>query len=170
MRVLTPLLLGALLSVATTPVHAQDPTGGAVRRTVISANPFGLLLDLFNAELEIATTPSVTVGAGGSTFSRSDDRYVNADVFARYYPSGQAFDGWNLGVKLGVTSISPEDDAVKGGTHFGYGFDVNHTWMVGADDRLAISAGFGLKRIVGAPSDFAQYIPTVRVINVGWRF
>jgi hypothetical protein len=157
-------LLVGLLSVSALPAWGQD----AQRGTVVSANPFGLLFDLFNAEVERAVSETATAGVGGSTFSRSGNRYLNADLFARYYVSGSAFEGWNLGVKIGLTSIS--GDGVSGSeTAFGYGFDINRSWLVGATEQLYISTGVGLKRII-AGDRFVEYVPTLRIVNVGWRF
>lgn len=139
-------------------------------RNVISANPLGLLLDLFNAEYERTTSATSTMGIGGSTFSATEDstdntnRYLNLDVFYRYYPSGTPYQGWNFGVKVGVTSISDE------GTYLGYGFDLNRSWLIGPQKRFYVGAGFGLKRLIGAEEKFAQYIPTFRVINIGRAF
>jgi len=157
------LLVGSLMGGAM-PLMAQETS----RKTVVSANPFGLLADFFNAEVERAIKPTTTVGIGGSTFGSDGDRYLNADLFARYYPSGRAFDGWNLGVKAGITTIS-SDGISENETAFGYGFDINRSWLLGPTDQLSISVGFGLKRIVAGDS-YLEYVPTFRIVNVGWRF
>ena len=164
-------LLVALIVLGAVPAHAQDPQP---YKNVISANPFGLLLELFNAEYERVVSESSTIGIGGSTFSIDDDdisgadeRYVNADVFYRYYPSGRPLDGWAFGAKLGVTSVT---DA---GTYAGFGFDVNRSWLMGKRDNFYVGIGFGLKRLIGVDDaedvDLA-FIPTFRIINVGFAF
>jgi hypothetical protein len=161
----------ALAAMTATPAQAQEPQP---YKNVISANPFGLLLELFNAEYERVVSESSTVGIGGSTFSIDDDdisgvdeRYVNADVFFRYYPSGRPLDGWAFGAKVGVTSVT---DA---GTYAGFGFDVNRSWLLGKRDNFYVGVGFGLKRLVGVDDaedvDLA-FIPTFRIINVGFAF
>ena len=140
------LLSFALLLTVGLPAHAQDPQ---LRKNVISANPFGLLLEFFNAEYERVVSESSTVGIGGSTFSTDDDelggdeRYVNADVFYRFYPSGRPIDGWAFGAKAGIT------DVTDAGTYFGFGFDVNRSWLLGKRDNFYVGVGFGLKRLVG---------------------
>ena len=162
------LLVAAALFAA--PLAGQD---GAGYTNVISANPFGLLLDLFNAEYERAFTESTTIGIGGSYGDGDsvndagdlvESTYYNADVFWRFYTSGNHFDGWNFGVKAGVTRI--ED-----GTFPGFGFDVNRSWLAGKNDNFYVGLGFGLKRLIG---DFAEdetrLIPTFRIINVGFAF
>lgn len=136
----------------------------------ISANPFGLLLEIFNAEYERVVTPSSTAGVGGSTVSSDDDRYINADVFWRFYPSGVPLDGWAFGAKAGLTRVPDH------GTYFGYGFDVNHSWLLGARGNFYVGVGFGLKRLVGVPDDTSldddlwRYVPTFRLVNIGFAF
>ncbi len=140
-------------------------------QNVVSANPIGLLFDFFNAEYERTTGATSTVGIGGSTFSAEDDfsgeseRYMNLDVFYRYYPSGKTYEGWNFGVKVGVTSVSND------GSFFGYGFDINRSWLLGPTKRFYVGTGFGLKRLVGADeSGGLAIIPTFRLINIGRAF
>lgn len=143
-------------------VHAQTASGE--RQQVISANPFGLLLDIFNAEYERKVSESATAGFGGSYFSR-DDQYVNADVFYRFYPNGTPLDGWAFGVKAGMTKITDES------TYFGYGFDVNRSWVLGKNQNFYAGLGFGLKRLVRGDDSFGlRYIPTFRIVNVGIAF
>ena len=176
-------------------------------RNVISANPFGLLLDLFNAEYERVISPTTTIGFGGSTIKNEDEiyqdppvigtdeygypiydwanepetryethQYVNFDVFWRFYPGSNrtrtynAPVGWAFGAKMGIT-------AVDGGTYFGYGFDLNRSFVLGPDDNFYVGLGFGLKRLLGAPQDEAgeptlglSLIPTIRIANVGFIF
>ena len=173
-------------------------------RNVISANPFGLLWELFNAEYERVISPTTTIGFGGSTIKNEDEiyqdppvigtdeygypiydwanepetryethQYVNFDVFWRFYPGSNrtrtynAPVGWAFGAKMGIT-------AVDGGTYFGYGFDLNRSFVLGPDDNFYVSLGFGLKRLVGAPQDEDElglsFIPTIRIANVGFIF
>ena len=156
-------------------------------RNVISANPFGILLNIFNAEYERVISPTTTIGFGGSTFKDDSwtnepeprvetDQYVNFDVFWRFYPGSNrtrtynAPVGWAFGAKMGIT-------AVDGGTYFGYGFDLNRSFVLGPDDNFYVGLGFGLKRLLGAPQDEAgestlgvSLIPTLRIANVGFIF
>ena len=133
---------------------------------VISANPFGLLLDLFNAEYERSVSESSTAGIGGSAYFRTEDDYINADVFWRYYPQGDPLDGWALGVKVGVTRVGDE------GTFIGAGVDVNRSWVLGKNDNFYLGLGLGLKRMyVSTDATFdLRYIPTIRIVNVGYVF
>ena len=157
-------VLAVMLMSTVAPIDAQQ----AVRspEQVISANPFGWLLELFNAEYERTVSNSSTAGAGGSFFSTSGEDYVNADLFYRFYPSGTPLEGFAFGVKIGVTKDT------YAGPFFGFGFDTNWTRLLGKEDRFYVSAGFGLKRLYGtSESDFdLAYIPTLRLINIGFAF
>ena len=158
-----------ILVASAAPAQAQSDVL-VPRKNVISANPFGLLLELFNGEYERVVSESSTVGAGGSYFTASDIEYVNADAFFRFYPQGRPLESWAFGAKAGITSI---DD---GGTYFGFGFDVNHSWLLGRNDNFYVGVGFGLKRLLGvsdedeAIDDLLVFIPTIRIVNVGIAF
>jgi hypothetical protein len=159
------LALLLVLGLAPRSAEAQQPAPPP-HQQVISANPFGLLLEFFNAEYERIVTRSSTAGIGGSTYSSDDDRYLNMDAFWRFYPSGDPLDGWAFGAKAGLTSVSDAD------TYFGFGFDVNRSWLLGADQNFYVGIGFGLKRLLGASEldDAPAFIPTIRLVNVGFAF
>ena len=149
---------------ATVPAAAQlQPAPATPYQNVISANPFGLLFNLFNVEYERALSSTTAIGIGGSTIRISDERYINADAFWRYYPSATPFRGFTLGAKLGLTSVGER-------TYLGYGADVNYSWLLGPRDNLYVSIGFGLKRLVGNDLDTEGYIPTIRLVNIGRAF
>ena len=157
--------VGMIVTGIPTDVEAQQ--GVRPPQQVISANPFGLLLGLFNAEYERKVSASTTAGVGGSSFlSDDDDDYINADVFYRYYPSGRLFEGFAFGVKMGVTKAFDE------GTFFGVGFDTNWSWLMGRNDNFYVGVGVGLKRLFGtSESDFdPKFIPTVRIVTIGFAF
>ena len=150
----------------------------------LSVNPFGLMIDFFNIDYEKRATNSVTFGVGGSTAMTDTydydenydyrsgvpysptmrrERYLNGDVYVRYYPAGAALDGLALGMKIGVTRVPDQ------GSYVGYGFDLNHSRILG--DHFYLGYGFGLKRLVGvdkAAFDL-EYVPTFR-LNVGIGF
>jgi hypothetical protein len=163
LAIITVLCCSASAAAAQQPVRPQY-------QQVISANPFGLLLDVFNAEYERIISESATVGFGGSTISDEDDRYINADVFWRFYPTGVPLDGWAFGAKVGLTRV-PDS-----GTYFGYGFDANRSWLMGRNNNFYVGIGFGLKRLVGTPPEGGidafgwNYVPTFRLVNIGLAF
>ena len=169
LRRIIVLVAGLVISTAA-PLCARQgaPPAGAppppTRQQVISANPFGVLVDFFNVEFERKVSRSTTAGIGGSYFTLDGDDYVNADMFYRYYPTGRPFDGLAFGVKAGMTNVD-------GGPHFGVGFDINWSWLPGNQDRLYLSTGFGLKRLFGTgDSEVPPLVPTFRIINVGVAF
>jgi hypothetical protein len=105
-----------------------------------------------------------------SDFSVETQRYVNLDVFWRFYPGSnrtrtyRAPVGWAFGVKAGITGV-------EGETYFGYGFDLNRSWVLGPNDNFYVGLGIGLKRLVGASQDVdLTLIPTIRLANVGFIF
>ena len=164
------VMVFALLAAGVRPAAAQETVP---YKNVVSANPFGLLLTWFNAEYERVVGESTTIGVGGSTFEVEDDfdggdeRYANADVFFRYYPSARPLDGWAFGVKVGVT------DVTDAGTYAGFGFDVNRSWLLGKRDNFYVGVGFGLKRLVGVDDSDEidlEFIPTFRIVNIGIAF
>ena len=170
-RAAAALVVAAIVAGAATSVAAQET--GEPNRQVISANPFGLLLELFNAEYERVVSESATAGFGGSYFENDDDDYLNADVFYRFYPSGRPLDGWAFGAKVGITRVDASlIEGEDSGTYFGFGFDTNWSWLLGRNDNFYVGVGFGLKRLLGTEdADFdLKFIPTFRVVNVGIAF
>ena len=169
-----PSLVSAQSTVDSIPAQPLPRLGFSQQ---ISANPVGLLIDLFNIDYERRVTDSVSVGIGGSTstvevfdsYDQSfneithDERYLNGDVYLRFYPAGNALKGLAFGVKLGMTTV-PEQ-----GSFFGYGFDVNKSQLLGK--HFYFGTGLGLKRLVGVNKDDfdLEYIPTFR-LNVGVGF
>ncbi len=177
------------------PLNAQQSTESG-KQQVFSANPFGLILELFNAEYERVISRTSTIGFGGSTLKNDHDiypepqilgtdefgfpiydwanepdpitetdRYINFDVFWRFYPSGNPLVGWAFGAKLGITSVNDQ-------THLGYGFDLNRSWILGPEENFYVGLGFGLKRLIGTTEadDLIPVIPTIRIANVGFIF
>lgn len=163
-RCFTTLALSAAIGAgAASSVGAQEGATHPVTQ-VISANPFGIMLEFFNAEYEHVAGESFTTGVGGSYFTSDDLTYFNLDGFWRFYPQEETapFNGWAFGLKAGLTNV---DDR----TYFGAGFDVNRSWLLGKNDNFYVGVGFGLKRLMGHGTGL-QFIPTIRLINVGYAF
>lgn len=141
------------------------PLGTGAPTQVISANPIGLMLEFYNAEYEVRINDSVTAGAGASrlgwgAFGGSGKPYLNGDVFVRFYPSGNAFNGLALGFKAGATRLRED------GTFAGLGIDVNHS--VAVNDHLVFSSGIGMKRLLRSKNELSTQVivPTFR-FNIG---
>lgn len=167
------LTLGVVGSAAL-PLQAQTSVSRAPQ-SVISANPFGVLFGLFNAEYERVVSKSATAGFGGSTFPSGGDNYINADVFWRFYPEGTPLEGWAFGAKAGVTRFSANSDVdgtKETSTFFGAGFDVNRSWIMGPSENFYVGIGFGLKRIYVGNSETLslKFVPTFRIVNIGIAF
>lgn len=166
--ILALFLLVALVAVPA-PAFAQEAPGEARYQQVVSANPFGILFEFFNAEYERVVNESWTMGFGGSFLSTDDESYLNADVFARFYMTGVPLEGWAFGLKAGLTNVPDQ------GTYPGFGFDFNRSWLLGRSDNFYLGVGFGLKRLFGVGEeeeydDLLRFIPTFRIVNVGIAF
>lgn len=153
----------AVLLAAGAPLRAQvqEP---APHKQLISANPFLLLVGWGNAEFERIVASSATVGAGGSFYRYHGDNYRNVDVFYRYYAEGTPLQGWGVDAKAGLTTVGSR------GPYFGYGFDANYSWLMGAKKEFYVGVGFGLKRLVDVPDGVRHFVPTVRLVNIGLTF
>lgn len=164
----------AILTTFAAPVAAQGggyfgaPTTNGEPRQVISANPFGLVMDFYNAEYELKVAEAVTAGVGASRrgwilFGESQERpRLNGDVFVRYYLFGSAFNGVAIGMKLGATRM-PHD-----GTYPGIGFDVNHSFAF--TDHAVLSSGVGMKRLIGRDTYGGPTTITTLRLNIGIGF
>ena len=157
--------LGAAPRVQSQEVVPPPPVVPPRYEQVISANPFGLLAAFFNAEYERVVSESSTAGVGGSYFSRDDEDYLNLDAFWRFYPQADPLDGWAFGAKAGITNVG-------GSTYPGFGFDANRSWLLGKNENFYVGVGFGLKRLLGVDDDddVIEFIPTIRLVNIGIAF
>ena len=158
-------LLIAFTLIMVTSSQAQSSTA-ETNKQVLSANPFGLLADLFNVEYENVIGESSTAGIGGSTYFGESNNYLNADVFWRFYPQGDPLNGFSFGLKVGLTRVGDE------GIFLGAGFDANWSWVMGKKKNFYYGVGFGLKRIYvsNKASIDLNYVPTFRIINIGRVF
>ena len=142
-------------------------TSGAPNQ-VLSFNPFGMAMAFYNAEYEARIGDALTAGAGASRrgwylFGEGESPRLNGDVFVRYYPSGSAFNGIALGLKVGGTRLPNER------TLPGIGFDINHSYAM--TDHLVLSSGLGMKRLIGRQqADYGQDVITTLRLNVGFGF
>ena len=143
---------------ATAQGASQAPT------QVISANPFGIMLEIFNAEYKHTAGESFTFGVGGSIFTSDNDTYRSLDAFWRFYPeeSLHPFEGWSFGLKAGATALDSN-------TYFGAGFDVDRSWLLGRNENFYVGIGLGLKRLFGHDAGL-KFAPTLRLVNIGYAF
>jgi hypothetical protein len=163
----------ALLLPARTALEAQgafSPPPVAHSR-VISINPLLLVfIGSISADFEQRVAPSVTAGVSASSFNVSRADYLTIEGRARYYLSGRALDGFAVGASLGVASLREENDGAKGSAML-IGFLGERQWLVGPEERLALTAGLGASRLFFAPDNdaFHTVLPTIR-LSLGWGF
>ena len=152
-------------------------------RNVISANPFGILFELFNAEYERVISPTTTIGFGGSTMERRNYTWEEPPIIGtddQGYPiygycgdeceTIETFQYVNFDVfwrfypgsnrtrtykaPIGwAFGVKAGITTVDDGTYLGYGFDLNKSWVLGPDDNFYVGLGFGLKRLAGADGE-----------------
>ncbi len=164
------LILGAVavLSVGPSAASAQEtpPPNG----DVISANPFLLLFEWFNAEWEHRLAPNRTVGISGSHFSANDVSYTTSSLLLRVYPQERAPGGMFLGARAGGHYIAEDDSFFDPDEDFAFGFgiEVGYTWIFGSEQDFVLSMGAGVTRLFTDVGD--TFIPNVRLVNVGWAF
>ncbi len=107
--------------------------------TSITVNPIGMLVGLFNAEVNLSVAPTISVPIGGSYFGYKSSgigeeweyKLMGLSGGLRYYWQGNAVNGWYLGGKLNYFSISVEVET----TH------TTGTKLTGSATASAISYG-----------------------------
>ena len=138
---------------------------------IVSINPlFLVFLGTISADYEQRVAQSVTLGASVSSFSLSKADYLTVEGKARYYLSGRALDGVSIGASLGAVSLRA-DESDASGTAAVIGFLGERQWLVGPEERLALTAGVGASRLFFGPDDraFRTVLPSVR-LSIGWGF
>lgn len=138
---------------------------------IISVNPLLLIfLGYVSLDYEQRVGDAITMGASMSNFSLSDASYLSFDAKGRYYIGGRALDGLSIGALVGYTRLKEDETGFSSGA-LGLGFNVEHQWLLGVDERLAITGGVGGTRLFsGEDRDaFRTVIPVVR-LSIGWAF
>ena len=161
--------LSALALAVPASLYAQDGTKTPVtHRQIVSANPFGLMVEWFNVEYERKLTNSATLGVSGSTTGWGDVDLTNGNVFMRYYPQGAALTGFYLGGRTGVARGSVDGESATG---MSAGFELGYAWLFGSSRRVGLSIGAGLDRVfLGDDIDIDVIRPNIRLVNVGIAF
>ena len=137
---------------------------------LLTANPFLILAEWFNAEYEQKLNATSTVGLQGSVISIDDDDtdYVSLTAMWRYYPQGAALTGFYVGPRAGFYHV---DDTDESANVFGVGFELGYNWLLGADRQFTIGMGVGANRLFGGDlDDDSAVVPTIRLVNIGWAF
>lgn len=168
-----------LLALAFPAALAAQTGYGQQYDKILSVNPLALvLLEFLSLEYEQALGPTTSWGVAGSFWGRRDRNYFSTDAKMRYYAGGEALHGLAIGALVGFTVVSrdrdDEEDELVGGrsrSAVGVGFSVENQWLTGSDERLALTAGVGGKRLFyfGGRNGSSQGIPFVR-LSLGWAF
>jgi hypothetical protein len=158
-----------MLTLSTSSLDAQEGTKIPVtHHQTISANPFGLMLEWFNAEYERKLTNTATFGVSGSTTAWGDVDLTNGNVFVRYYPQGAALTGFFLGGRTGVARASVDDANATGVVG---GFELGYSWLFGARRHVGLSIGAGVDRLFfGDELEIDLIRPNIRLVNLGIAF
>jgi hypothetical protein len=134
--------------------RVEGTRSGMPRVNLVSANPIGLLFEWYNGEFEHAMSPTVSLAVAGSHFGLDDSDYTSLDGIARYYPAGKALRGFSFGMSLGVVNVNDDADGScfgcedQDGTSATIGVRGDYVWILGRDQRFAVAAGIGAKRLL----------------------
>ncbi len=167
-------LLALLLALAPEGAQAQSSRASlppVSHSRIVSVNPLLLVfVGSISADYEQRVASSVSLGASVSSFDLSKANYFSVEGRARYYLSGRALDGFAVGASLGVVNMSA-DETDETQTGMSIGFTLEHQWLVGPEERLALAAGAGASRLFGTgESDvFKTVLPSLR-LSLGWGF
>jgi hypothetical protein len=166
---LAPAAAAAFLLLTPATASAQQADLAAPsHRQLVSANPFLLMYKWFNVEYERVHRESTTWGLSASLLPVDDADYGNLAAFYRYYPQGRALDGFFIGGRSGVHRVSAGGES---GAFFGVGFELGYDWLMGAEQQFSVGIGAGATRLFGGSLEGVSLtVPTVRLVNVGWRF
>jgi len=174
--------------------QAPEPPTSSTRNQTVSVNPFFMLFEWYSAEFERKVSPGVSIGLSAATL---DDAFWDAEVFARFYPQGNALNGFYLGARGGVVGIEvtrytyqpyqpppPGTPPGRGVPNYpiatretrsipAFGLEAGYNWLLGSRKNIAIGVGFGLSRLLD--DDNGDYfmppvVPHFRLVNVGVAF
>jgi hypothetical protein len=167
--------LASSLLVAFAPLQAaaqgfsDEPVGFS---RIVSVNPVLLVVrGSLAADIEQRVGPSVTLGASFANFNFSKADYLTLEGRARYYVSGRALDGIAVGTVLGFVRLSEDADDGENSVGMNLGFTGERQWLLGAEERVAVTVGAGATRIFFAEDRpaFRSVLPILR-LSVGWGF
>ena len=152
MKVSRMLFAAALVAASSSAASAQTVEGtraGMPRVNLISANPIGLLFEWYNGEFEHALSSTVSLAVSGSRFDFDNANYTGVDGIARYYPSGRALRGFSFGLSAGFVNVDDDCDTCDDdGSSATIGVRGDYVWILGRDQRFAVAAGIGAKRLL----------------------
>lgn len=150
--------------------HAADTVPLPAHRRVLSVNPVAFVaFGFLSVDYEQVLTRNTSLSGSGTYFRRGEVHYFTVDTRARYYLRDAALDGWSVGVLLGVVSRRDRVEDIST-TGMGLGFLVEHQWLLGDDERLAITAGGGGQRLVYFSERPGRSVLPIIRLSLGWAF
>lgn len=187
----------ALLALAPAAAKAQDIPGMArppiviqqvrrlpYRQNLVSTDPLGVVFQWYNAELEHALSPEISLAAHASYVKPIDVAYTSADIIARYYPNAQGLRGFDIGGTVGFAHLSSPDfayaqclgcgpDYNQSANAFTLGIQGDYSWILGPSQHFGVELGVGAKRFFynskNTNSNFSVALPTARAsIGYAW--
>lgn len=179
MRLLPLLAIAAVSIAAPRAALAQAVSTGSNPMQVISIQPLSAMLTVYAGEFERRLTPTVTVGVGGTYWSAGEDEftYTSGDIKLRYYPSGQALEGFAFGGSVGMTSVEAgEENTEDSGSASGpnIGVLLEYSWLLGAQRNFFVGLGAGAKALLISDDEFSDDSLTLRYptarLSVGLAF
>lgn len=170
---LTAIALAIATALAPTAAGAQSLRNAAPVPfdNIVSVNPVLLVFfGIVSADYERRIAPGTTLGASVSSFNLSDANYFTVEGRARYYIEGRALEGFSVGGVLGYVRLR-DDSTGTTSNALNIGFTGERQWLMGVDERLALTAGLGATRIFFAEDrpPFRKVLPVLR-LSVGWGF
>jgi hypothetical protein len=166
-------MLTAAMALAAFLAGSADAQGGRIDpipyRGMVGLNPLGIPFDVFSIEVEGLVGPGVTIGAAGS-YNRfggdlgaggRDPQFGSGDVKVRYYPSEVPFQGFAVGLALGITNYSSSVDIANplpgGPTEERHrisaptlSIEADYNYLLGARRRFLVGTGVGAKRYLAS--------------------
>ncbi len=166
--VLGMVVMAAPLSAQVVP-EVLPPVGHS---RIISVNPLLLIFaGIVSLDYEQRVTSSTSLGGSISSFGYSDTDYLSLEARGRYYVSGRALDGLSVGAVLGLVRLQAQDSTDLRDYAMNLGFTLEQQWLLGVDERVALTAGAGASRLFFSEDrdPFSRVLPILR-LSIGWGF
>lgn len=188
-RAVAATVLATTLLTSSAPELLAQSSSTDGPKHAFTVNPFFVLAGWISGEYEHRVNNTLTLGGGFSYVDFSDNRYTNFEVKGRLYPNERAMRGFEMGLSLGVTNLSFDDDeffdcapSINGSsceapvrktvTTPAVGLEFAYQWALGSTHRTMLALGGGGKRFLASKKELdgtSRVIPTFRIgIGYGW--
>lgn len=175
-----------LPGMARPPILIQQPKRVPIRENLVSTDPFGVVFQFYNAELEHALSPEFSLAAHASYLKYTDIGYTSGDLIGRYYPNAEGLRGFDIGGTIGFTHLTTQDVTYLGlpcpssgcspvysnsaNNAFTLGIQGDYSWILGPSQHFGVEIGIGAKRLFySAKGAGSEALPTGR-LSVGYAW